>query len=80
MVKIIKKGKLKHQRTCSICGCVFEFEAEDVTKVTKWDDHGGHYPVTDFYKIECPFCKHDVDLNSAEFVKEEFSEMKHIDD
>ena len=63
MVKIIKNGSIKHTATCDYCGCEFSFEAEDVTKNTVWDDHGGHYPAACFYEINCPFCTKKIRLN-----------------
>lgn len=78
MVEIIKEGKLKHELTCSYCGCVFTFHAEDVTKTTVWDDHGGHFPVCDNYSIGCPWCNKFLQLSESSFSKEEQTQMKHI--
>ena len=77
MIKILKEGKIKHNKTCDKCGCEFEFEAEDVTKRTAWDDHGGHYPVADFYEINCPWCNRTLSLSRKDFEKEEHK-LKHI--
>lgn len=54
MIKIIQEGKIKHTSTCLHCGCVFEFDAEDVTRRTVWDDHGGHYPVCGLLRVKLP--------------------------
>lgn len=80
MIKIIQEGKIKHTSTCSHCGCIFEFDAEDVTRRTVWDDHGGHYPVCDFYELNCPYCSLKVDVRDNKFTKEEKEKMDHIDD
>lgn len=80
MIKIIKDGVIKHRTACGNCGCLFEFEAQDVTRRTVWDDHGGHYPVCDFYEIECPYCKHTVQINDIPQLQKEAGKMKHIDD
>lgn len=81
MIKIIKEGKLKHETTCKDCGCVFEYEVEDVTRRTVWDDHGGHYPVCDFFDVICPFCNKKISMykEQVNFTKQEIEEMKHID-
>lgn len=41
MKKIIKQGNLKFYKTCSICGCEFEYETEDIANNV----------------VECPCCK-----------------------
>lgn len=78
MIKILKEGHMKYTMTCEHCDCKFEFEAEDVTRRTAWDDHGGHYPVCDFYEIKCPYC--DKVLTVKGEVLKEKDKMKHIDD
>lgn len=77
MIKIIKDGKIKFKKTCPECGCVFEYEPEDVTKEIVWDDHGGHYPVTHFYRIKCPFCETLITLDDKGLKNYE-KEMKII--
>ena len=79
MIRIIKDGSKKYTTTCESCGCVFEYQAEDVTKRTAWDDHGGHYPVCDFYEIKCPYCGRMIEFDSKDEVLREESKMKHID-
>ncbi len=44
MIKIITPGKLTYRATCPICGCVFEYEAADITVES----------------VECPTCKHFI--------------------
>ena len=78
MVKIIKEGTIKHYKTCDKCDCQFEFDAEDVTDVTIWDDHGGHYPAAGHLEIECPFCKRSIYLNKNEFEKAEQTKFKKV--
>ncbi len=80
MIKIIKPGKIKHEDWCTECDCHFEFEAEDVTIRTVWDDHGGHYPVCDFYEIKCPYCNYVLKLDDDDFTDDEKKMMKKIDD
>lgn len=80
MVEIVKRGKLKHSRICHECGCEFTFEAEDVTRRTVWDDHGGHYPVADLYSINCPYCHKSMTLITDDELLKEKDKMKHIDD
>ena len=41
MKKIIKQGNLTFTKICSICGCEFEYEVEDITNNA----------------VECPCCK-----------------------
>ena len=83
-MKIIKEGKFNHTYTCENCECVFEYDAEDVTRRTVWDDHGAHYPVCDFYDVICPFCNKKITLGSdfttKMFTDNEKKKMKHIDD
>lgn len=79
MITIIKNGKIKHEHTCPNCDCVFRFEPEDVTRRTVWDDHGGHYPVTDFFELNCPFCKNKIDVGNV-FNSQEKEKMKHINE
>lgn len=77
MIKIISPGKKERTTTCSACGCVFSFEPEDVVINTVWDDHGGHYPVADFYKIKCPTCSDSLSVKD-DFEEYEKSQMTHI--
>ena len=28
MIEIVKEGKIKHQETCSNCGCVFKYHRQ----------------------------------------------------
>ena len=78
MIEIVKEGKIRHQETCSNCGCVFKYDAEDVEMVTVLDDRGAHYPVIDKYYIECPFCKKDLLLHEK-FTQKEIDIMRHTD-
>ena len=78
MIKILKEGHVKHQMTCWQCKCVFEYEAEDVTKRIVWDDHGGHYPAARFYEINCPYCNTTLNVKGA--VLKEENKMKRVDD
>jgi len=78
MIEIIKNGKIRHVKTCEKCDCEFSYEAEDVTKNTVWDDHGGHYPAACFYEIYCPFCNKRLDLYD-DFTSDEKEKMKKID-
>ena len=80
MIEIIKEGNIKHQCKCIECGCVFKYDAEDVTRVTVWEDHGGHYPVCDGFYIYCPCCKIKINLIGVEFNDKEKEVMEHIDD
>lgn len=80
MIEILKEGKIKHQCTCKHCGCVFTFDAEDVTRRTVWDDHGAHYPVADFYELKCPFCYNTTVDVGNDFTSKEIKQMKHVDD
>lgn len=55
MITVIKHGK-KKQITCSNCGCVMEYEKEDV----KAEQVGmNEYD----YSINCPDCKSKVKVN-----------------
>lgn len=78
MIKIIKEGKNKYRITCYKCGCEFEFEAEDVTWRTAWEYYGGHYPVADFFKIDCPWCRTSIDVKSVDGLLNEKSKMNRI--
>lgn len=78
MIKIIKPGKIKHTMICPNCECEFEFEAEDVTWETVWDDHGGHYPAADWFTIECPYCKTQRHVKMDETLEREKDKMKRV--
>lgn len=80
MITIIKPGKMKHEMNCRQCECKFEYDAEDVTRRTVWDDHGGHYPVSTFYEIHCPCCKRKIELSREIFNEDELSRMICVDD
>ena len=77
MIEIIKNGKIKHKKICTNCDCEFSYEAEDVTKNTVWDDHGGHYPAASFYEINCPFCNKKLNLYD-DFTSDEVEKMNKI--
>ena len=77
MVKIIKSGIVKHIKTCENCDCEFSYEAEDVTRNTVWDDHGGPHPVAFFRQINCPFCNKKLNLHE-DFTNDEMEKMNQI--
>lgn len=56
MIKIIKPGFIKsntYETTCTKCGCIFEYQKEDVERG----------PQQDYYEdVKCPYCKEDVDV------------------
>lgn len=74
MVKIIKPGKIRYEETCYKCGCEFSFEAEDVTRIINYDNHGCR--CSDWYHIDCPFCKANLDVVSFDFREDEIIKMK----
>lgn len=56
MIRIIQKGHHFRRATCSNCGCIFEYEEEDVIKQDIYDDHGGHTFYGTEWLINCPDC------------------------
>lgn len=76
MIKIISEGKIKHRHECNNCNCVFEYDAEDVTKEIVYDDHGGHYPCACWYVVKCPFCDKELHLSESNFTDSEVKQMK----
>lgn len=58
MIKILKEGKkpkptkVIYKTTCSNCGCVFEFEVEDI----KYQEKHLNGKMT----VECPCCHIDI--------------------
>lgn len=59
MIKIIKNGQRTFTTTCGVCGCIFNYEAEDVQ-----DTLNGS-------AVYCPYCKsrcpHNRDDNGCGF-------------
>ena len=49
MIKIIKEGTRKIAK-CSVCGCVFSYEREDVLRDPIWVEN----------HVNCPQCKEVV--------------------
>lgn len=47
-IKVIKHGEKTFQTTCPLCGCIFEYETEDIVKDE--DSLGKHY------YVKCPDC------------------------
>ena len=62
MIKIIKEGKTDFRLTCDKCGCVFEYNVEDI------DDcyikcptcHKKHYAFEPDYELEKNTCEHSL--------------------
>ena len=48
-IKVITHGEKKFQATCPVCGCVFEYELEDIKRDE--DSLGKHY------YVKCPDCE-----------------------
>lgn len=74
MIKIIKPGKFIHEVTCDICGCVFSFEAEDVTRTINYDNHG--CSCSDWFDINCPCCSGEFIMVESDFREFEIKQMK----
>ena len=64
MIKIIAQGRIIHKEECERCGCVFEFDARDVTKKNQYDKG---IKFSEWYYINCPFCNHKISLQSCDF-------------
>ena len=68
MIKIIKPGKTIHKGECPSCGCIFEYEKDDLYDITETLSPKSPEPVY-IWAIVCPCCKtifnlpgiHDVD-------------------
>ena len=71
MIRIIKQGilptKIKkriiYKRLCAECGCIFEFEAEDMLERAKTLNFQG--------TIDCPFCHTRLNISSFNISKRE---------
>lgn len=67
MKKIIKQGKKPkvyktiYRTTCPNCGCVFEFENEDIT---------GEKRINGSKSVTCPFCNHTIVLYTGDHGEE----------
>ena len=68
MIKIIKPGKFIHEVTCDICGCVFSFEAEDVTRTINY--------CSELFDINCPCCSGEFIMAKSDFREFEIKQMK----
>ena len=56
-IKVIKHGqKPKFKKTCPNCGCVFEYEYEDLQVDFDWYLHSYTYPPRKRRNIICPDC------------------------
>ena len=64
MIKVIKEGKQNFRATCSKCGCVFEYELEDL------------FPLE---YVLCPCCKDHV-YHSMQYEKNEHQYIHGIHD
>lgn len=73
MIEIIQNGKIKREHSCRYCGCIFRFDAEDVTKVVEF--HKGDSIISGSFKLNCPYCKNSIDLDN-DFTQSELQEMK----
>ena len=61
MIKIIKEGKIenyKFKKTCSVCGCEFEYELKDLQKDYDYSMCLATYPPQYSYSryVNCPCC------------------------
>lgn len=68
-LRIIKKGHIYKEVTCKYCGCVFEYEKEDVIKDNTGIDNYGISWRTDYYIEHCPFCHHRVEVEKFEDIE-----------
>lgn len=65
MIKIIVQGRIIHKAECERCGCLFEFDARDVTKENQYD-RGIKF--SEWYYIKCPFCNENrISLYAEDF-------------
>lgn len=65
MIKIITQGRIIHKAECERCGCVFEFDARDVTKENQYDKG---IKFAEWYFIGCPFCNENrISLYAEDF-------------
>lgn len=71
MIKIIEEGKIKYRGKCYRCGCVFDYNAEDVTRYV---ESNGFACCT----IICPYCDQQIFLHGANIKENEFGLMKTI--
>lgn len=62
-IRIITNGHIYKKATCKYCGCVFEYEKEDVIEDPDAgiDNYGISWR-TDYYIEHCPFCNRRVDV------------------
>lgn len=71
MKNIIKPGDKRlvtkpiYKATCDHCGCVFEFEDEDIAQRTR------NFGISNTIWVDCPFCGKELKINSPEIVREE---------
>ena len=71
-MKIIKEGiiPLENQFTCPTCGCIFEYEPTDVTRITEKVEEfsafgfgaGTDCKKYDVATIHCPCCKKYLEI------------------
>lgn len=64
MIKIIKKGHIYKEAECRKCGCIFQYEEEDVIEDESnyIDNHGVAWGSDFLIKEGCPFCGSSVIL------------------
>ena len=56
-IKVIKHGeKPKFKKTCPNCGCVFEYEVEDLQIEPNWSLNSWNYPAHKKRVVICPDC------------------------
>lgn len=71
MIKIIEKGKIGYRYTCHFCDCIFDYNAEDVTRYVESD---GFACCT----IRCPYCDQQIFIHGANINKNELELTKTI--
>ena len=53
MIKVLTHGNQYRRKTCNMCGCVFEFEDEDIESTSCW--YKGFK--TNVKYVRCPECR-----------------------
>ena len=68
MIKVLAHGNQHLQAVCPRCGCLFEYETEDIYSVQMIpaDNKGNKYFIRTWKEVRCPECGFGINVGGTD--------------